>query len=194
MNAWANFIGYQIAWFIVVGSAARDRAWIGLGAAGAFVLVQLCLSTRRSVDLRLIAAALVAGVSVDGALSALGWLRYADPTPALPPGGAPLWILALWSAFALTLTRSLAWLRPYPWLAAAFGAAGGPLAYWSAARGFGAVAFAAPEERAILGLAVGWSLAISALFYLTRRWFPAARTALPVAAEGAPPPREVPTR
>jgi hypothetical protein len=170
MNAWANFIGYQLVWFAVVGTAPGSRPWLGLAAAGVFMATQMSVSDHRALDLRLLAAAFVLGLAIDGTLSELGWIRYDAPGPALPPGGAPLWILVLWMSFSLTLTRSLAWLCGHPVWAAVFGAIGGPLAYWSAARGFHAVRFVPPSHRAIAGLAAGWSAAISVLFYAARRW------------------------
>src|SRR5690606_21303662 len=124
-----------------------------------FALWQLSLSRQRWLELRLVGAALVAGVVIDGGLVATRVLRYEASAIALPAGGAPLWILALWSAFALTLTQSLRWLQHRPWLAAAFGAIGGPLAYLGAARGFGALAFVAPGWIAMVALAFGWALA-----------------------------------
>jgi len=77
--------------------------------------------------------------------------------------------LCLWASFALTLTRSLAWLMRRPWLGALFGALGGPLAYASAARGFGAVELVPTAARALAGLALGWGAAIPALAYVARR-------------------------
>lgn len=170
MNAWANFIGYQLVWFAVVDTAAGSRPWLGLAAAAVFAALQISISDRRALDLRLLIAAFVLGLAIDGTLSELGWIRYDTPSPALPSGGAPLWILALWMSFSLTLTRSLAWLSGHPVWAAVFGAIGGPLAYWSAARGFDAVRFVPPSYRAIAGLAAGWSTAMSVLFYVVRRW------------------------
>jgi len=170
VNAWANFIGYQFVWFTVVGTAAGSRPWLGFAAAGAFVAAQLSISDRRALDLRLMIVAFVLGLVIDGALSKLGWIRYDAPRPALPSGGAPLWILALWVSFSLTLSRSLAGLSVHPIWAAVFGAIGGPLAYWSAARGFHAVLFVPPSYRVVAGLAAGWAVAMSILFYLVRRW------------------------
>jgi hypothetical protein len=137
----------------------------------------MALSNRRALDLRLLMLAFACGLAIDGTLSELGWIRYAGPAPALPPGGAPLWILALWTSFSLTLTRSLAWLSGHPLWAAVFGALGGPIAYWSAARGFHAVRFVPPSYRAIAALAAGWSAAITLLFYMIRRWPPSAAAA-----------------
>jgi hypothetical protein len=177
VSAWANFIGYQLVWFAVAGTAAGSRPWLGLAAAGVFVAVQMSISDRRALDLRLLIVAFVLGLVIDGTLSKLGWIRYSPAAPALPSGGAPLWILALWVAFSLTLTRSLAWLSGHPIWAAVLGAIGGPLAYWSAARGFHAVRFVPPWYRVIAGLAAGWSVAISVLIYLVHRWSLGAATA-----------------
>jgi hypothetical protein len=169
MNAWINFVGYQLAWFGVVAAAGRGHPGLACAAAGGFVAIQMALSDRRILDLRLMLTAVVLGVSIDGALSALGWIRYAAPEPALPPGGAPLWILALWGSFALTLTRSLAWLSGHAGWAAVFGALGGPIAYWSASRGFHAVRFLPPSYPAVGGLAIGWSGAMAILARMARR-------------------------
>jgi hypothetical protein len=170
MKPFANFVGYQLVWFAVVGTAGGSRPWLGLAAAGVFIALQCALSDRRLLDLRLLMMSFVCGLAIDGTLSALNWIRYASPAPALPPGGAPLWILALWTSFSLTLTRSLAWLSGHPLWAAVFGAIGGPIAYWSAARGFHAVRFVPPSYRAIGALAAGWSAAMTVLFYIVRRW------------------------
>jgi hypothetical protein len=169
VNGVINFVLYQAVWFAVVASAGRGRAALGMGAAVLFAAAVLAFSRRRGSDVRLMAAAVALGVVIDGALRLSGWLRYASPEPALPPHGAPLWILCLWAAFALTLTRSLAWLMRRPWLAALLGALGGPLAYASAARGFGAVELAPPAARALAGLALGWGAALALLACLAPR-------------------------
>jgi hypothetical protein len=169
MGGILNFVAYQAVWFAVVASAGRGRAALGMGAAALFAAAQLALSRRRHSDVRLMAAAVTLGVVIDGTLGFCGWLRYASPEPALPPHGAPLWILCLWAAFALTLTRSLAWLMRRPWLAVLLGALGGPLAYASAARAFAAVELAPPAARGFAALALGWGAALAVLAYLARR-------------------------
>jgi hypothetical protein len=178
VNGAINFVAYQALWFAVVASAGHGRAALGMGAAALFAAVQLALSRWRLVDVRLMAAAVSLGVVIDGTLGFCGWLRYASPEPAFPPHGAPLWMLCLWAAFALTLTRSLAWLVRRPWLAALLGALGGPLAYLSAARGFAAVELAPPAARALGGLAFGWGGALLLLAHLARHR--AADTAAPL--------------
>ena len=170
MSALANFLGYQAVWFVAVLGAARGIAWPALAALAGFAAWQLALSRVRGADLRLMVLALGLGVLLDGALSLTGVLRYATPAPALPSGGAPLWILALWGAFALTLNHSLGWLRQRPLLALLLGAAGGPLAYAAAARLAGAVALRAPRGIAVAGLAAGWAVALFLLAWAASRW------------------------
>lgn len=173
MRFWGNLIGYQLVWFAIVISASRGQPWWGIAAALTFIVVQLVHSPVRVADMRAIVAALACGLLLDGALAATGWLHYASPLVSLP---APAWILALWMAFAMTLNHSMQFLRGRPWLAAALGAVGGPLAYLGAARGFDAVSFALPAWRALLLLAVGWAASLSALALLGQRWATATST------------------
>ncbi|MBS0579104.1 MAG: DUF2878 domain-containing protein [Proteobacteria bacterium] len=172
MSALFNFAGYQAVWLVAVLGAGRGLAWPGLLASAAFAGAQLALSATRAADARLVAVALLAGVLIDGALAASGLLTYAAPRPALPPGGAPVWILALWVAFALTLNHSLSWLKGRPGLAVTLGILGGPFAYWGAQRLSGAVSPQAPAWRAGMALAVGWAAAMWFLTRLAARWQP----------------------
>ena len=165
MRFWANLLGYQAAWFIAVGFAGRGLAWPGILACLGFAALAWWASPVRRSDAWLAAAALACGLLLDGVLAATGWLAYAAAQPALP---APAWILALWVAFALTLQHSLAWVMARPVVAIAFGAVGGPLAYWGAARAFDAVAFAMPVQAGAT-LALGWALAMAALVAVRRQ-------------------------
>ena len=169
MKFWSNFLGYEIVWFAAVIGASRGHALPGVAGAVVFAAWQLCVSHRRASDLRLVGIALLCGLIVDGALSRLGWMHYAAMTSAVPPG-VPLWILALWVAFAMTLNHSMAWLSGRPVWAFVLGAAGGPLAYWGASRSWQAVVFAAPAARAAICLAVGWGIALPLLASLAARW------------------------
>lgn len=170
MKLWTNFLGYQAVWFAAVIGAGNGLWWPGVAAGAAFVAWQLAASAHRGADLRLIGIALACGCVIDGGLGATGLARYGAFAPALPPGGAPLWILALWASFSLTLNSSLGYLRGHPVAALVLGAVGGPLAYSGAARGWQALAFEAPTWRALAWLACGWALAMPLLAGLARRW------------------------
>lgn len=164
MRFWINLLGYQAAWFVAVGFAARGLAWPGIVACVGFAALTWWHSPLRQSDLRLVAAALACGLLLDGALAATGWLHYAAPMPALP---APAWIVALWAAFAMTLQHSMQWLLARPLAAVLFGAIGGPLAYSGASRGFDAVAFNMPMQATLL-LGFGWGVAMWLLAAIAR--------------------------
>lgn len=168
MKALANFAGYQLVWFCAVIAAGRGLAWPGVVAAAAFVLLQLALSEQRGADLRLLAVALPTGALIDGALAASGAAAYAAPWPST--AFAPVWILGLWCAFAMTLTHTLRFLHGRIALAALFGAIGGPLAYLGASRGWSAVEFAPPRWHALAWLALAWGVAMPTLAQLAQRW------------------------
>ena len=64
-----------------------------------------------------------------------GGQRLGAHAPALLLGSVtPLWMVALWAAFATTLNVSLRALRPHYLLAAVLAAMGAPLAYYAGAR------------------------------------------------------------
>lgn len=183
---WTNAIAYQAVWFAAVIAAGSDAWWPGVAAAALFVGVQLGVSRERDVDLRLLAAALACGVIADGAMASSGLARYAASTPSLP-GGAPLWLLAIWACFALTLRRSMRFLLGRPFIALALGAIGGPLAYLGAARGWQAIDFAEPRWQALTLLALVWSLALPALVLLATRLQPRTPLSAPLPTQGTPP-------
>lgn len=167
MKALVQFAGYQAVWFAAAIGAGQGVAWPGVVAATAFVAWQLAVSEHRAGDAWLATTGLGLGLALDGAFAASGWLQYAAPWPSTQ--SAPAWILALWVAFALTFTRSLAFLQARPGTAFALGAVFGPVAYLGAARGWNAVAFVAPDERVLAALALGWGTATMALALAARR-------------------------
>jgi hypothetical protein len=173
-----NVIGFQLVWLASIGGAGAGMAWAGPVAATVFVIATLAVGGRRQDDLRMLAIALPLGLAMDSGFAASGWLVYAEPGPW--PALAPVWIVSLWAGFALTLNHSMAFLRARPVAAALFGLVGGPLAYWTAAGAFEAVAFGVPAAWALGALAVGWAAMLPLLFALGGRGRPDARSALAV--------------
>jgi hypothetical protein len=84
-------------------------------------------------------------------------------------GVAPIWIVALWCAFALTLNHSLSSLKRHPALAALLGLAGGPLAYWIACHAWKAVHFDDTTVATLVALGLAWALATPLLLWLATR-------------------------
>ena len=166
MPVWLNFVGYQAVWLITAAGAGRGLWWPGVLASAAFVIGVTLRAPGRRADLQLALIAIICGLVLDGVLTASGALRYAAAAPGFP---APIWILTLWAAFAMTIRHSLRWLLPRPLLAALLGGIGGPMAYWGAARGFTAIEFLMPQVAVGL-LATGWAIAILVLVRAGRRY------------------------
>jgi Protein of unknown function (DUF2878) len=150
----------------VIGAGA-GRGWPGVVAVAVFAAWRLRASRQRAVEARLVGVAFVLGLVFDAALAATGFVECAAtwPSPWLPA-----WLTALWIAFALTIVPLFGYLHGRPWLAALFGAIGGPLAYMGAARAWHVVAFTSPVWRGLAALAVGWGIAMPLLCSLARYW------------------------
>lgn len=162
-----NLLGNQLVWLCAVAGAGRGWQWPALLASALYIASQLYSAAQPRTELRLLLLALVCAWLVDALAAASARVDYA----ASPFGWAPPpWIMALWAAFAMTLTSSMSFLRRHWLLPLTFGLLLAPLAYLSAARGFGAVHFAAPAWQGLLLLGVGWSVALTLLVSSARRW------------------------
>lgn len=178
---WVNLVGNQLVWLCAVAGAGRGWQWPALLSAALYIGSQLSSSPHVRLDLRLILLALACAWLVDASAAASGSVRYAAAALGWAP---PPWILALWAAFAMTLTSSMRFLQRHAALPFLFGLLLAPLAYLSAARGFDAVQFIAPAGRGVLLLGAGWSIALSVLCLAARRW--AAPTPTPPLAGVSP--------
>jgi len=167
MSFWVTLVAYELVWFAAVIGAGHGWNWPGVLATLLFAAWRWVVSAQRGVELRLVVVALLLGVILEGVWVRAGLVSYAAPWP-LP--AAPAWLMALWVAFALTIVPLFGYLHARPWLAAAFGAIGGPLAYLGAARGWHAVLLPVPAWHTLLALAVGWGFALPLLTALARRW------------------------
>ena len=162
MRFWLNLIGFQTVWMVSVGGAANGYWWAGPLALLVFAGWQLSVGPDRRADGLLLVTCALLGFAVDSLWVQLGWMQFASP---LPWGNfAPIWIVAMWVGFALTLNHSMARLRQWPLAAAALGLVGGPLAYWTAAGAFDAVSFGAPVAWVLAALALGWAAVLPLLF------------------------------
>ncbi|MFY8133761.1 MAG: DUF2878 domain-containing protein [Aquimonas sp.] len=167
MKLLANIVCFQLVWMATVGGAAQGLWWAGPLAVALFAAWQVPLSSAPRADLKLMAIAAVAGFAIDSALVLSGLLTFSTPVPW--DFAAPIWIIALWVAFALTLNHSMDSLKRRPVLAVLLGLIGGPLAYWVAAHVWNAVDL---NGSTLLGLGViglVWALITPLLLALAER-------------------------
>lgn len=157
-----NFILYNVGWFACVFFAAAGQPWVGVAAVGLVAAAHLLSAPAWKKEGSILACVALIGFTWESVLVWQGVLSY--PTASGPEGLAPAWIVALWVNFATTINVSLAWLKRSAWLAAAFGAIGGPLAFLAGER-LGAVAFADPLTS-LLVLGIGWAILLPLVFLL----------------------------
>lgn len=183
MKILINLLLFQVAWFACVLGGAKGLPWVGPMVVAAVVLYHLRHAEDHHIELLLIAVAAAVGTLFDSLLVATGALSY--PSGQWHPLLAPYWIIALWVAFATTLNVSMRWLEGRSLLAFLFGAAGGPLAYFSGSQ-LGAVTLEDPA-LAFTALSLGWGLLTPLLIGiasgLSGRLGPAPQRALATAEE-----------
>jgi hypothetical protein len=161
-----NVVAYQCAWFACVLSAAALRPAIGIAVVAAVLLWHLYSAAQPRRELRLIAVAALLGAAFESLLIAGGWTSM--PPPLLFASITPVWMVALWAAFATTLNVSLRALRHRYLLCAALAGIGAPLAYYTGAR-LGALQWE-HEVPALLAIALGWALLTPLLMKSAQRF------------------------
>ncbi len=162
----ANFIAFQFGWFACVLGAAWGLPWVGTGIALVIIAWHLLRASQPRRELVTVLAAAGIGALWESLLITVGWIQY--PNGMLLANTAPHWMVALWMLFATTLNVSLGWLKRSLLLGSAFGAVGGPLAYFGGAK-LGALVFV-DQTAALVALAVGWALATPLLLAVARRY------------------------
>lgn len=161
-----NAIFFQITWFACVFGSANNLIWPGLLCCLAFTIWQLAPERRNDHDLKLIIFTSIIGSIIDTVWIHLNFFDYKHHWPH--SSAAPVWIIALWVAFALTINHSLKWLQRHPLLPALMGLIGAPLSYWAGQR-IGAINFANKPILALICLALTWAILLSFLFHKSQQ-------------------------
>ncbi len=156
-----NFILFQLAWLSCVIGAAKNLPWLGVIFTALILVWHFSYAKQPGRELSLILIALSVGACFDQLMLSMQWVNY--QAHGWSSTFVPVWILALWGAFASTLNVSLAWMQGRYFVSTLFGASGGPLAYFGA-QNLGAVSLSGPA--AYIALAVGWALITPALVHI----------------------------
>ena len=148
--------GFQLLWLAAV---IGRNSWLWLP-----VLLICChLYTHRQqwrAELSILPVALL-GLVVDGGLTLVGIYQF---------NHLPVWLLALWAGFVLTLNVSMVWLRNLPnTLLAVIGAVSGTGSYLAGER-LGAVVIATPTVNSVVIIAGCWALLLPLLVRAEQRW------------------------
>ncbi|HSS62868.1 MAG TPA: DUF2878 domain-containing protein [Gammaproteobacteria bacterium] len=166
-----NFVLFQICWLAnCVGAGAGWPLAGPLLTAVWIVLHLVALGGRRLIEGRILLAAAAVGYAADSLLVLSGFIEF--PPHARLGGPSPLWMVALWVAFAATLRHALRWLGNRYVLGALLGAIGGPVAY-RAGEALGAVRIPDPLPG-LTAVSVEWLVAMPLLLGLTALFEPRA--------------------
>jgi hypothetical protein len=162
-----NFILFQIGWFsCVVGGASSEYYWIGVVAVMVIIAIHLARADNVQNEIMLIMVTLLLGTAWDSGLTISGLFSFSNGV--VVNGLVPMWMIAMWALFATTLNVSLSWMKNRYLLAMAFGALGGPIAYYAGNR-LGAVEFSS-TSTALFAVAIGWSIIMPLLLALATRF------------------------
>lgn len=162
----ANFVVFQSAWFAaVLGAAHQTPLWGTVGVIAA-IAWHLGVSARPAQEAKLIALACAIGLVVESVVAMQGNVTYPSGQPVA--WLAPYWMVALWGELAIALNVTMRWLKRRLWLAALFGAIGGPAAF-SAGVGLGGAEFV-HKTPALVTLVCIYAVAMPLLVWLSNRF------------------------
>lgn len=167
MRLAVNIAVFYAGWFGSVLAAAAGNEWLALAASLAVVIIHLVITPQPAAELKLILAAAALCVVAEGLLITTGFATYALPNSwaVLPP----LWLIAMWMAFATTMNVSLGWLKDHLPLAALLGMLAAPPSYYAGEK-LGGMMLAAPHMLSLAAIGLVWAIAFPLLVILARRW------------------------
>jgi hypothetical protein len=162
-----NILFFKLTWLACVLGGANGLAWIGPLSCIAFLLAQRQWLGASKNEWQLVAVIASIGFLVDSSYVLSGLVQFATPWPTAD--AAPLWIVAMWANFALTLNHSMRWFQEHLIIAALMGAIAGPGAYL-AGRTLGAAEFLAADSVVLTVLALAWGSAVPLALMLASRF------------------------
>ncbi len=151
-----HFIAFKLCWLALI--YWQYLLIVPVVLYWAFAMVRLHHKARLAVLL-----ITLCGVLLDSLLIASGWLSFVGANML------PVWMIVLWACFALMLVQVLADMLRYKWLAALFGALGGPLAYWGGSALGGQLLYQPVLELSLV-LALCWSLLLTIFVHYRFLW------------------------
>ncbi len=167
MHIVSNLVFFKIVWAVSLAGVVFGYAWAGLAMLVIFMGWHARTAPTARADFMLAAIAVLVGLGLDTLYVQAGLIVYKGEL--LWSGAAPLWILALWANFALTMNGCLGWLRQRRALAAALAFVCGPLSYYG---GIALGTATVTGDRIVLFGAIGlaWAVALPLLLSLATQF------------------------
>ena len=157
-----DLVGFKICWVLCAFCSVWGNPYLGPLATSIFILGHLFMVQFNSRDIKIILAAILLGFIFDTLFLYFEFIGYQGSTLY-----APLWIIAMWAGFSITLIYTLEKLHNNYLFGALLGLIGGPLSY-QAGVGIGSITIA--NNMAYIVLAIAWAIAIPLLLLLIKKF------------------------
>ena len=161
-----NLVFFKIVWAVSLAGVVLGYAWAGLATLMAFLAWHARTAPTARADFVLAMVAVVLGLFLDTLYVRAGLIAYEGEL--FWSNAAPLWILALWANFALTMNGCLGWLRQRRWLAAALALVCGPLSYYGGIA-VGTATVTGEQWQLFGAIGLAWAIALPLLLWLAER-------------------------
>lgn len=167
MLIFSNLLFFKIVWAASLAGVVLGYAWAGVAMLSLFLAWHARTAPTARADFALAIVAVCIGLFLDTLYIRAGLIAYNGEM--LWSNAAPLWILALWANFALTMNGCMGWLKQRKALAAGLAFLFGPLGYYG---GIALGTATATGDSAILYGAIGitWAVALPLLLSLASRF------------------------
>ncbi|MGM0434146.1 MAG: DUF2878 domain-containing protein [Pseudomonadota bacterium] len=153
MRSLANFILFQLGWFVAVLYPGQLAAFTGLAIVAAHLMFISAFPQR---EFRFILMATVLGSVLDVLHQNLGILSFPGHEGAYSSGMIPAWLVMLWAIFATAVNHCLYWMRQHRLVLFGLPPFAGALAY-AAAEQVGTIEIGY-GLWGIVAIGVGWGL------------------------------------
>jgi hypothetical protein len=162
-----NAVLFQVAWFAALYGGIYEWLILAILPASAAAIWHLyVLRAHIKAELALFVSVVILGFVIESAFVALGMIVYVGSP--LFGFGPPLWILAMWLAFATLPNGCLAWLKGRRVLQIILGGLTGPLSYLAGGK-LGGATLHEPVLTSLAIIGAGWAIALPIIFWVAER-------------------------
>lgn len=161
-----NFSGLQATWAACAYGATHSFPALGLIMGATYVIAHFYLSKERIRDLAIMLMIASVGIILDIALTQMHILSFPNDINNFLP--IPIWLMALWFVFSLTVPYSLYWLEKNLKIAAIAGAVGGSFSYYLGYR-LGALELANPLTISVGVYFISWAIFFPTALIITKQ-------------------------
>ena len=155
-----DLFGFKVCWVLCAFCSVWEKPYLGPLVTLIFIIGHLLIVNFNFRDIKIIIASIILGFIIDTLFLNFDFVIYKNSI-----NYAPLWIIAMWAGFSITLIYTLDSLQNKYFMAALLGLVGGPLSY-QAGDSIGSITI--NHNYSYIVLAIAWAIAIPLLLSLIK--------------------------